>query len=158
MRYKLKVILLTLIAKVFTKQMPGICSNGSQGNPIQCCRNYILDGKSCKECSPGTFGYNCTEDCPPQFYGRFCREKCSCCPCDKINGCLKMTTGSLAICFSFGVAIICILRKRKPNTPEGCVVSKTDENDLTASQDMYDCLAKESYNVLTLTTTDIEQL
>lgn len=32
------------------------------------------------------------------------------------------------------------------------------ENDLTASQDMYDCLAKESYNVLTLTTTDIEQL
>lgn len=170
MRYEVKFILLTLISNVFTKQMPGICLNDSQGNPIECCQNYILDGKSCKECSPGTYGNNCTEDCPPKFYGRFCREKCSCSSCDKINGCLKMTNfvhwptisislaGSLAICFFFGVGIICILRNRKPKTPEGCFVSKTDENDLTASQDMYDYLAKESYNVLTLTTTDIEQL
>lgn len=137
MRCELKVILLTFVSNVFTKQMPGICSNDSKGNPLECCQNYIFDGKSCKECSPGTYGNNCTKDCPPQFYGRFCREKCSCCPCDKIFGCLKMTNsarwpsisislaGSLAICFTFGMAIICILRKKtRPKTPGGmCCVN-----------------------------------
>lgn len=31
MRYEVKFILLTLISNVFTKQMPGICLNDSQG-------------------------------------------------------------------------------------------------------------------------------
>lgn len=47
-------------------------------------------------------------------------------------------------------------KKTKPKTPGGCVVSTMDEKDLTASQDMYDDLAKESYNVLNLTTVDTE--
>lgn len=38
------------------------------------------------------------------------------------------------------------------------LVNLFSETDLTASQDVYDYLAKESYNVLNLTTTDIEQL
>uniref|UniRef100_A0A8W8IRN7 Uncharacterized protein n=1 Tax=Magallana gigas TaxID=29159 RepID=A0A8W8IRN7_MAGGI len=70
----------------------GICSNISNGDPLACCRNYRIVDTSCEECPPGSFGIDCLDKCPPQFYGRFCREKCSCDPCDKITGCLKVTT------------------------------------------------------------------
>nr|XP_034327132.1 protein draper-like [Crassostrea gigas] len=64
----------------------------SKMDPLACCRNYRIVDTSCEECPPGSFGIDCLDKCPPQFYGRFCREKCSCDPCDKITGCLKVTT------------------------------------------------------------------
>ncbi|XP_056006311.1 multiple epidermal growth factor-like domains protein 10 [Ostrea edulis] len=68
----------------------GVCSK--EGEPLQCCRNYRPRGDSCEECSPGTFGKNCTEDCPDGFYGRFCIQVCDCSSCDKVSGCQPNST------------------------------------------------------------------
>ncbi|XP_078310591.1 uncharacterized protein LOC111138299 isoform X2 [Crassostrea virginica] len=70
-------------------QQDGICSNSTNGKPLECCRNYQLIMNSCTECPPGKHGWNCSDECPPTFYGRFCREICSCDPCDKVNGCFN---------------------------------------------------------------------
>ncbi|XP_052705646.1 uncharacterized protein LOC128181325 [Crassostrea angulata] len=178
MRCDPKITLLTLISNVLTEQQPGICSYGSQGNPIECCRNYKLVGNTCQACTPGTFGENCKEECPIGSYGQLCKENCSCDPCDKVTGCLNKTvrrdsedgtesvqfhwpsifislTGSFVVCFTFCIIMISISRRRKPVT-RGCVVSNLQEKDLTASKNVYDYLRKESYNVLKLTTADKE--
>ncbi|XP_065926383.1 uncharacterized protein [Magallana gigas] len=85
-------LLLIMMGNVSIGLDSGICSNISNGDPLACCRNYRIVDTSCEECPPGSFGIDCLYKCPPQFYGRFCREKCLCDPCDKITGCLKVTT------------------------------------------------------------------
>lgn len=174
MRCDLEVIFLTLISNVLTEQQPGICSHSSQGNPIECCKNYKLVGNTCTACTPGTFGENCEEECPKGLYGLFCKEICSCDPCDKVTGCSNTTEkctcdseanhdstllhypsilisliGTGAVCFTFCVAIMCIFRERKPAIGK-CVVSTMHERDVAASQNVYDHLGKDSYNVLML--------
>ncbi|XP_078310592.1 uncharacterized protein LOC111138299 isoform X3 [Crassostrea virginica] len=72
-------------------QQDGICSNSTNGKPLECCRNYQLIMNSCTECPPGKLGWNCSDECPPTFYGRLCREICSCDPCDKVNGCFSIS-------------------------------------------------------------------
>lgn len=44
------------------------------------------------ECSPGFFGWNCTDRCPENHYGRKCSTKCSCNEtqiCHPVCGCLQ---------------------------------------------------------------------
>ncbi|XP_062607504.1 uncharacterized protein LOC134269325 [Saccostrea cucullata] len=59
------------------------------GNP--CCYNQhsISESKSCKECPPGTFGWNCNMTCPSGFYGRLCGSPCECKAhkCHHVTGC-----------------------------------------------------------------------
>lgn len=87
------ITLLKAITSFCVSQNPGICSNVSNGEPLDCCPNYQLVGTSCEECLAGSRGVDCAEDCPPGFYGRLCREECSCDPCDKVKGCKNMSSG-----------------------------------------------------------------
>ncbi|XP_062570941.1 uncharacterized protein LOC134232966 [Saccostrea cucullata] len=61
------------------------------GNP--CCYNQhsISESKSCKECPPGSMGWNCNMTCPSGFYGRLCQFHCKCLAynCHHVTGCTK---------------------------------------------------------------------
>lgn len=123
----------------------GICSNISNGDPMACCRNYRIVDTSCEECPPGSFGIDCLDKCPPQFYGRFCREKCSCDPCNKITGCLKVTTmnticvskeDGLCVNVSNGEALECCPNYQ--NTDYSCDVNDRMRNgSVNTSQESY---------------------
>lgn len=44
------------------------------------------------ECSPGFYGWNCTDRCPDNHYGKKCSAKCSCNEtqiCHHVCGCLQ---------------------------------------------------------------------
>ncbi|XP_052706527.1 uncharacterized protein LOC128181982 [Crassostrea angulata] len=133
--YILQLTLLEAMTSISVSQNPGICSNVSDGEPLECCPNYRLVGSSCQECFAGSRGVNCAEDCAHGFYGRLCRERCSCDPCNKVYGCqnasigikysttaeqdptryhwlsmLALSSGGFAICFILCLTIVCIFR------------------------------------------------
>uniref|UniRef100_K1P3W5 Multiple epidermal growth factor-like domains 6 n=1 Tax=Magallana gigas TaxID=29159 RepID=K1P3W5_MAGGI len=162
MRCDLEVIFLTLISNVLTEQQPGICSHGSQGNPIECCKNYRLVGNTCTACTPGTFGENCEEECPKGLYGLFCKEICSCDPCDKVTGCSNKTACTPGT-FGENCKEECPIGSYGQLCKENCSCDPCDkvtgclnktEKDLTASKNVYGYLGKESYSVLNLKTAD----
>uniref|UniRef100_A0A8W8IT25 Uncharacterized protein n=1 Tax=Magallana gigas TaxID=29159 RepID=A0A8W8IT25_MAGGI len=93
---------------IVVSQNPGICSNISNGEHLECCPNYRIVRSNCEECLPGSRGVDCAEACAPGFYGRLCRERCSCDPCDKVYGCQNVpkdyTHNRSAVMYSVGVS------------------------------------------------------
>ncbi|XP_062575879.1 multiple epidermal growth factor-like domains protein 11 isoform X2 [Saccostrea cucullata] len=63
----------------------GHCPDNENG----CCNNYYNNGTECIECSPGYFGYDCSEPCPAGYYGELCASECTCnlSLCDRVTGC-----------------------------------------------------------------------
>ncbi|XP_048769999.2 platelet endothelial aggregation receptor 1-like [Ostrea edulis] len=62
----------------------------------RCCDGYIFDpaNATCKRCSPGYFGVNCSTQCPYPLYGHTCQSVCLCNmdACSPANGCLHVVT------------------------------------------------------------------
>nr|XP_022337667.1 uncharacterized protein LOC111133506 isoform X1 [Crassostrea virginica] len=62
---------------------PNMCGNGV------CCSGFQLEGDRCIECTPGSFGLNCSLTCGVGYHGLKCQEQCpSQCDktCDKVSG------------------------------------------------------------------------
>ncbi|XP_052714482.1 uncharacterized protein LOC128187873 [Crassostrea angulata] len=57
-----------------------------------CCMDFEEKNNKCVECSPGFWGWNCTDMCPDNYFGRKCWTKCSCNEtqiCHHVCGCLQ---------------------------------------------------------------------
>ncbi|XP_062608200.1 uncharacterized protein LOC134270036 isoform X2 [Saccostrea cucullata] len=66
----------------------GICGSLDNGMP-KCCTHYHLVNGTCRECTRGYFGSNCTP-CKYPAYGLSCRSTCECLEnlCNHKTGCL----------------------------------------------------------------------
>ncbi|XP_078337193.1 uncharacterized protein LOC111134296 isoform X2 [Crassostrea virginica] len=71
----------------------GCCGfNDNNVTCIKCCNNYHMVENTCKECTVGSWGDNCTNVCPYPFFGDGCTNKCGCnkTMCNKEKGCLNL--------------------------------------------------------------------
>lgn len=56
-----------------------------------CAYNEYLEGKKCKVCPVGYFGYGCSNKCSKPSYGLVCSQECDCEECHHIFGCILTT-------------------------------------------------------------------
>ncbi|XP_062608199.1 uncharacterized protein LOC134270036 isoform X1 [Saccostrea cucullata] len=75
----------------------GICGSLDNGMP-KCCTHYHLVNGTCRECTRGYFGSNCTP-CKYPAYGLSCRSTCECLEnlCNHKTGCLESEESTTTI-------------------------------------------------------------
>ncbi|XP_052712919.1 uncharacterized protein LOC128186960 [Crassostrea angulata] len=93
------LVMFVVVSPTYTLEGENICSQnvttGSRGEleTIKlCCKDFEEKNNKCVECSPGFWGWNCTNKCPKYHYGRKCLTKCSCNEtqfCHHVCGCLQ---------------------------------------------------------------------
>ncbi|XP_052714483.1 uncharacterized protein LOC128187875 [Crassostrea angulata] len=88
------LFVLVVVSPTCTLEGGHIClkSETTESGKLVCCRGYEEKNNKCVECSPGFWGWNCTDRCPKNHYGKRCLTKCSCNEtqiCHHVCGCLQ---------------------------------------------------------------------